>query len=213
MTTSTPSFNSIHHLLTRLSDHLLANLIALQGLGVVLPTPGIFFRPLSNLLATYDRDGCSWNRSQLSLDLMADEPLENTSVDWPRSGIILYGIAYRLPPLVRPIDEIGFGLWPTPTVHGDHNRKGASGTSGNGLSTTIKLHLWGTPTARDWKDSGNLENVPENGLLGRMAKSHSAGMASKGSLTPQFHCWLMGFPVEWNDLSQPEMPLFPKYPT
>ena len=26
---------------------------------------------------------------------------------------------------------------------------------------------WPTPTARDWKDCGSLENVPENGLLGR----------------------------------------------
>lgn len=28
---------------------------------------------------------------------------------------------------------------------------------------------WPTPTTRDWKDTGNLDNVPENGLLGRVA--------------------------------------------
>jgi hypothetical protein len=27
--------------------------------------------------------------------------------------------------------------------------------------------MWGTPTARDWKDTGDMTNVPENGLLGR----------------------------------------------
>lgn len=27
--------------------------------------------------------------------------------------------------------------------------------------------LWGTPTTRDYKDTGNMENVPVNGLLGR----------------------------------------------
>jgi len=210
MTTSTQSFSNAQSLLMRLSDHLRASLSVLQGHGVVLATPGTFTRPLSTSLATFDRNGCLWSRSQLSLALMGDEPLESTLADWPRSGIILSGTAYRLPPLVRLTEEIAFGLWPTPTVYGDHNRTGASANSGNGLSTVVKLHLWGTPTARDWKDCGNLENVPENGLLGRMVKSHSDATGSEGSLTPQFHCWLMGFPVEWNDLAQPATLSSPK---
>jgi len=196
-----------------LSAHLLASLTALRGHGVVLAMRGIFIRPLSTLLAIFDPNGYSWSRSQLSLALLEDEHLENTSVDWPRSGIILSGTAYRLPPLVRPTGEIVYGLWPTPTVYGDHNRAGASANSGNGLSTAVKLHLWGTPTARDWKDCGNLENVPENGLLGRMVKSHSETMGNEGSLTPQFHCWLMGFPVDWNDLDRQATPSFPRFHT
>ena len=38
-------------------------------------------------------------------------------------------------------------LWPTPTVCGNNNRKGASPTSGDGLATTVKM--WPTPQARD----------------------------------------------------------------
>jgi len=50
----------------------------------------------------------------------------------------------------RTISEIDISLWPTPTVHGDHNRKGASQHSGNGLSTQVKevvIGLWPTMTS------------------------------------------------------------------
>lgn len=40
--------------------------------------------------------------------------------------------------------------------------------------------MWGTPTTRDWKDTGNMENVPENGLLGRMALNWSTPRATDG---------------------------------
>lgn len=39
------------------------------------------------------------------------------------------------------------GLWPTPTVCGNYNRKGASKNSGDGLATAVKK--WPTPTAMD----------------------------------------------------------------
>ena len=40
-------------------------------------------------------------------------------------------------------------LWPTPTLHGNYNRKGASQNSGDGLETAIKKDLWPTPTATE----------------------------------------------------------------
>jgi hypothetical protein len=40
-------------------------------------------------------------------------------------------------------------LWPTPTVHGDYNRKGASKNSGDGLATAVKL--FPTPTSTNTK--------------------------------------------------------------
>lgn len=40
--------------------------------------------------------------------------------------------------------------------------------------------MWGTPTTRDWKDTGNMENVPENGLLGRMVLNWSTPRARDG---------------------------------
>lgn len=38
--------------------------------------------------------------------------------------------------------------WPTPTVTGNYNRRGASPASGDGLATAAR-HPWPTPTARD----------------------------------------------------------------
>jgi len=40
-------------------------------------------------------------------------------------------------------------MFPTPSVCGNHNRKGASKTSGDGLSTVVKR--WPTPCTRDYK--------------------------------------------------------------
>ena len=49
---------------------------------------------------------------------------------------------------------------------------------------------WPTPTSRDGKDTGSLENVPEKGLLGRVFQN-IFGM----KLPPEFSEWLMGLPL------------------
>jgi hypothetical protein len=68
------------------------------------------------------------------------------------------------------------------------------------VSSESQAKAWGTPTARDHKDSGNCSNVPDNGLLGRMVKRWSGTTEQSGSLNPDFHLWLMGWPEGWNDL-------------
>ena len=47
---------------------------------------------------------------------------------------------------LRLVDQVKSGekIWPTPTVHGLHNKKGASKNSGTGLSTAVKM--FPTPT-------------------------------------------------------------------
>lgn len=69
-----------------------------------------------------------------------------------RSGMMRNGIVSPLLPLVRLTDGTECGLCPTPTVNGNHNRKGASATSGDGLATVVKM--WPTPQASDCKDRG-----------------------------------------------------------
>jgi hypothetical protein len=71
---------------------------------------------------------------------------------------------------------------------------------------------WGTPTARDWKDTGDMTNVPENGLLGRQVLNRGSGgssvrdggenlrTAAGGALNPEFVEWLMGFPLGWTEV-------------
>lgn len=52
---------------------------------------------------------------------------------------------------VRLMDQVA--KWPTPTVCGNYNRKGALGTSGDGLATAVKLK-WPTPLASDGVNGG-----------------------------------------------------------
>ena len=95
--------------------------------------------------------------------------------------------------------ESAVKFWGTPIANDGLKRGDFDATNArNGLDGQAKA--WGTPTTRDYKDSGDCSNVPENGLLGRMAKSWS-GMTNKpGSLSPEFHLWLMGWPTGWTAL-------------
>jgi hypothetical protein len=111
-------------------------------------------------------------------------------------------------------------LWPTPTVNGNYNRKGASAKAGDGLETAVQL--WPTPTSRDWKDGSAkaCENVPVNGLLGRAVHQFNTPRTTprtareldgvsplgNGGLNPTWVEWLMGFPSGWTDLKRSEMP-------
>jgi len=87
--------------------------------------------------------------------------------------------------------------WPTPTVCGNHNRKGASPTSGDGLATAVKK--WPTPTAVTntggaalckWGGSGSRE----------MLKKIVTPEELNGALNPTWVEWLMGWPLGWTDL-------------
>jgi DNA (cytosine-5)-methyltransferase 1 len=87
--------------------------------------------------------------------------------------------------------ETDCGLWPTPTVCGNYNRKGASATSGDGLATAVAKYQ--TPVARMWKD---------NGLSPGELARNSPTLASQagGPLNPTWVEWLMGWPLGWTDL-------------
>jgi DNA (cytosine-5)-methyltransferase 1 len=82
---------------------------------------------------------------------------------------------------------------PTPTVTGNHNRKGASPTSGDGLATYIRERV-PTPTAQDAANNGGpsqseRNTPPLNAIVG-------------GLLNPDWVEWLMGWPVGWTDTTR-----------
>lgn len=81
--------------------------------------------------------------------------------------------------------------WPTPTVCGNYNRKGASKTSGDGLATVV-LRV-ATPTARDWKSGKASQATMER-------NSRPLSEQIGGSLNPTWVEWLMGWPLGWTDL-------------
>ena len=100
-------------------------------------------------LARFDPATSSWKTAQHSLLVDSEE----CSVTWPRSGMTAGGECWELPMLEPLTSATASGLWPTPTVCGNHNRKGASPTSGDGLATAVKK--WPTPTCPRANDSDN----------------------------------------------------------
>jgi hypothetical protein len=176
-------------------------------------------RNTPELLAKYDHATSSWRTSQLCLD----GDLTEFSETWPRSGLMLNGIAYQLPPLVRLTDETACGLWPTPHSNASTG-PGRQGRNG-GMNIQTAVAIWPTPTGRDWKDGSaqSCKNVPVNGLLGRMvhyptlggtrpndADQVSGRLANEigGALNPVWVEWLMGFPLAWTDCGPSAMRSF-----
>ena len=86
--------------------------------------------------------------------------------------------------------------WPTPTVCGNYNAKGASLTSGDGLATAVKI--WPTPVRSDYK-SGSFSQGGRD-----KRDSHTRGKPLNetigGQLNPNWVEWLMGWPIGHTDL-------------
>ena len=101
--------------------------------------------------------------------------------------------------------------WPTPTVCGNHNRKGASATSGDGLATALKM--WPTPQASDNRDRGNastpaIKRRIENGKQVMLSMCVSS---ENGRLNPDWVEWLMGWPIGHTDLKPLETARFQEF--
>lgn len=115
----------------------------------------------------FDRGSSSWKTHR---QLFA-EVLDESSVTFPRWGMIRDGVVFQRPKLELHTDEIDFGsLLPTPTVKGNYNKASLSKKAGDGLATAVnKLEtgdggplnpefvewLMGWPIG--WTDSGPLE--------------------------------------------------------
>jgi hypothetical protein len=96
-------------------------------------------------------------------------------------------------------------LYPTPTVHGDHNRKGSSARSGDGLAALVKGRMFPTSTENDSKNNTPPSRHTENGR-----RSDPLNAAVGGSLNPDWVEWLMGFPCGWTATGGGTNPIFPE---
>lgn len=162
----------IRQKLMLLSDRLLARLSVLPAINSVLPMKGIYSRASYEPCAFLSPDGCSWSRSQQSFPWMEVERSENTSVGWPRSGLISSGTAYPLAPLVRLTNETESGLLPTPS-HSDGRRYYVASKASAESRTKVghQLHwIHAALLSKEWK---------------------------KGWANPQFSGAMMGFPLNW----------------
>ncbi len=83
------------------------------------------------------------------------------------------------------------GFWPTPSVHGLHNRKGASKTSGDGLSTAVKS---GGPTIALTSfavgSPASLSLVPENDGAQMMSVGSGPKCVKFARYSDRDGCWL-----------------------
>jgi hypothetical protein len=149
-------------------------------------------------LARFDLDSRSWKTHQFSLL----GGLESFSETWPRWGMMRGGECWELSTPTRLTSENESGSlptpWPTPTVCGNYNRKGASKNSGDGLATVVRRY----PTPGANEDSYRLNgNSQQSNSLGAIARREALAESpeSGGQLNPTWVEWLMGWPLGWTD--------------
>ena len=120
----------------------------------------------------------------------------------------------------------GERVWPTPTVCGNYNRKGASASSGDGLATAVMK--WPTPQASDNRPRGTQASTARRIAIGKQvgleamvkwttptahnaketnapseSDRNTARLAAQagGSLNPDWVEWLMNWPITWSSLN------------
>lgn len=200
---------------------------AQPGKGPESPEPDPVCGPKWHALSVrFDLDSCSWKTARC----LFQEDLPWSSVILPRWGMMRAGECWERNTPELPISGIGFGSWPTPvadgdrttnyaqggtslgwavrnvptpTVHGNYNRKGASKNSGNGLATWVRQVP--TPTCHDRKGKSGAKR----------GKGAHAGpcltMVVGGNLNPMWIEWLMGWPLGWTDCAVLETDKFQQW--
>ena len=151
--------------------------------GWLANAPG-FGVKCSGSFAKWNRDSYSWKTAQCSLLEDSAECLET----WPRSGMTRNGVAYLRKPLEPNTKGKGYGLWPTPQAS-DNRDRGS----------------WDDPSVQRRVTMGKqvgLTMIAQG--TGKRESGLTAQTGNKGSLNPQFVCWLMGFPPEWCDYAPTE---------
>ena len=89
--------------------------------------------------------------------------------------------------------------WPTPTVCGNYNRKGASKTSGDGLATAVSQRIYPTATAtayKGWSPNHNRADTDDRLDYTIEREKFSPGQQTPPKrLNPDWVEWLMGWPI------------------
>lgn len=98
-------------------------------------------------------------------------------------------------------------MWPTPTVCGNYNRKGASATSGDGLVTAVTQRTYPTATAyKGWSPNHNRADTNDRLDYTIEREAYSPGQQTLPMrLNPAWVEWLMGWPIGHTDLKPLEM--------
>jgi len=220
---------SCKFLWTLFTEGSLARISALQDAKKAwLESEADFFSRSYGSFARYDHSSSSWKMSQELLPFL--EPLQELwprsgmivagecypLMTWERRTIERDGSVLPTP----TAQEGGYNqssptskkrptlttmasknLWPTPVVHGNYNRRGASKTSGNGLATVVKM--FPTPRASEATRAGQAEGNRKSPGITWVATN-----GQPGKLNPQWVEWLMGYNIDHTALEDWAMQWF-----
>ena len=161
----------------------------------------------SDWLAKYDPELRLLKIRQPSLALKLDGPSMESSVKWPRAGMIVCGMLFPQRPLVRGICESASSLsLPTPRASANESRTTATtpsqmaGTHGEYLQAKA-IRLLCTPTTRDYKDTPGMAMERKDGTSREdqlPRQIYGIIQCEKGwKLSPEFLTDMMGFPKGW----------------
>lgn len=187
-------------------------------------------------LAKFDPATSSWKTAQLLLLGGLEEFLET----WPRWGLMRAGECWERQTLVPRTSESASGLWQTPvaddaanrangkwnsrgepklsaqvmwptaTVCGNYNRKGASATSGDGLATAVTQRTYPTATAhKGWSPKHNRADTDDRLDYTVEREAFNPGQQTPPMrLNPSWVEWLMGWPIGHTELKPLETDKF-----
>lgn len=123
------------------------------------------------------------------------------SETWPRSGMMLSGIAYQLPPLAPLTSETAFGLLPTIVA--------SDGEAARKLTARTRAGSYRTSTG-SWRYRSSSGAQSSNLMLTRSLVSELEFLTNETlgphTLEPRFAERMMGFPESWTDLGPSETP-------
>lgn len=144
---------------------------------------------------------------------VADDAVNRQAGKWNSRGEPKLSAQVLLPTPTRDSKREKF--WPTPTVCGNHNRKGASATSGDGLATVVAQRTWPTATAtahKGWSPNHNRANTDDRLDYTVEREAFQPGQQTPPMrLSPDWTEWLMGWPIGHTDLKPLGMDRFREY--
>ncbi len=131
----------------------------------------------------------------------------NSDIEWNRIVANQRGECLRRLSVVQTILDEEFSYLPTPTVKGNHNYKGCSKSSSDGLVTVLKREYLPTPCTSDTRGCNDYQSTIKKIERGKKAQQGQLSNrlmmlldGDRGELNPLFVERMMGLPTDHTGL-------------